>query len=221
MTALFSYLVRYDTGAAPNPFGGICTLAICKPKIRQAAIVGDWVIGTGSSVSPIGDISSKVVYAMRVTQKMTMEEYDRFTLSKLPLKIPLQDTNDLLRRYGDSIYDFSSPTPSLRPSVHNEGERKKDLEGCFVLLSDYFFYFGDKPVSLPETLQRIIIRRGYKSKANAPCVDDVIRWLHSLGYPPASLIGEPLGWVEQNPQVSCEGHTVKQKRVVKAPQGCR
>jgi len=38
---LYSYTVRYDDGAAPNPFNGMCTLAICKPAIRRTAAPGD------------------------------------------------------------------------------------------------------------------------------------------------------------------------------------
>jgi hypothetical protein len=37
MPRLFSYTVRVDDGAAPNPFRGLCTLAICKPAIRRGA----------------------------------------------------------------------------------------------------------------------------------------------------------------------------------------
>ena len=46
MPNLFSYVLRYDDGAAPNPFWGTCTLAICKPAIRRKANLGDWVVGT-------------------------------------------------------------------------------------------------------------------------------------------------------------------------------
>lgn len=42
---IFRYIVAYDHGTAPRPYGGVCTLAICKPTIRKAARVGDWVIG--------------------------------------------------------------------------------------------------------------------------------------------------------------------------------
>ena len=45
---LHSYVVARDYGFAPNPFFGVCTLATCKPKIRSAAKLGDWVMGTGS-----------------------------------------------------------------------------------------------------------------------------------------------------------------------------
>lgn len=30
----FCYVIPYDTGFAPNPFHGLCTLATCKPQIR-------------------------------------------------------------------------------------------------------------------------------------------------------------------------------------------
>ncbi len=192
MSTLFSYCIPYDDGAAPNPFWGLCTLAICKPRIRRSANVGDWVVGTGSALSPIGDISDKVVYAMLVTQKMTMADYDRFTWSKLSRKIPLMTSTDPRRRAGDSIYDFSTSTTPLRPSVHGEGNKETDLSGKCVLLSDHFFYFGDRPVALPEELLGIVKQgQGHRSHANESYVNDFIHWIHSLGYPPATPVGAP------------------------------
>ncbi len=47
MAIIHSYIVRYDSGFAPNPFYGFCTLATCKPDIRKHAQVGDWIVGTG------------------------------------------------------------------------------------------------------------------------------------------------------------------------------
>lgn len=69
---LHSYVVARDYGFAPNPFFTICTLATCKPKIRSTAAVGDWVIGTGSRQR---NRQNHVVYAMRVTEAMTFEQY--------------------------------------------------------------------------------------------------------------------------------------------------
>jgi len=178
MSTLFSYCIPYDDGAAPNPFWGLCTLAICKPRIRQSANVVDWVVSTGSAVSPVGNVSDVVVYAMLVTQKMTMEDYDRFTQSELPSKIPVMDSADLHRRFGDSIYDFATRTPSLRPSVHGEENRSTDLSGGWVLLSDHFFYFGDGPIALPEALLGIV-KKGqcHKSSSNTPYFDCFVRWI--------------------------------------------
>ena len=34
---LYSYVFDHDYGFAPNPFHGVCTLATCKPSIREHA----------------------------------------------------------------------------------------------------------------------------------------------------------------------------------------
>jgi Nucleotide modification associated domain 2 len=80
-------------------------------------------------------MSGQVVYAMKVTQKMTMEEYDEHTKLKLRKKIPDWSNQDLLRRVGDSIYDFSVIQPVLRKSVHLEGNRDTDLGGKYAVTS--------------------------------------------------------------------------------------
>jgi hypothetical protein len=38
---LYSYVVVKDSGIAPHPYGGLCSLALCKPVIRRRADVGD------------------------------------------------------------------------------------------------------------------------------------------------------------------------------------
>ena len=202
MPKLFSYRIPYDFGSAPNPFWGQCTLAICKPRIRLAAQVGDWVVGTGSSVSPIGDISNKAVYAMRVTRKMTMKEYDEYTRLEFRQKIPLMTSKDPRRRSGNSIYDYSnydyskSPkereNPLQRLSVHDKWNQETDLSGKYVLLSDHFFYFGDQPVALPEELLGIVKKGpGHKAHFTHQNIDTFTHWIHSLGYPPAAVVGKP------------------------------
>ena len=75
---LYSYCIPVDNGAAPNPYWGVCTLTICKPDIRRTASIGDWVIGTGAkNVKGHGDLSNKLVYAMLVTNKMTLKEWNQ------------------------------------------------------------------------------------------------------------------------------------------------
>ena len=114
---LFSYVVRYDDGAAPNPYWGTCTLVICKPAIRRKAKVGDWIVGLGSKANPTEvDYSGKIVYVMKVTRKMTMRDYDKYANERLHNKIPVmpvpgaklrRDSREWRLRLGDSIYDFS------------------------------------------------------------------------------------------------------------------
>src|ERR1700690_2751209 len=85
---LFTYTIPFDDGSAPNPFRGLCTLAICKPEIRRAAKKGDWGAGLGSKNSPSGDLSGRLVYAMRVERVLTLKEYDRQARQKWPHRIP-------------------------------------------------------------------------------------------------------------------------------------
>lgn len=192
MPTLFSYCIPYDDGAAPNPFWGKCTLVICKPIIRRIAEVGDWVVGTGAKTAQTGDFSGRLVYAMRITEKMRMEEYDYYTKHYLPKKIPDWSNHDHRRRLGDSIYDFSTRPPILRQSVHTKENMKRDLGGEYALLSDHFFYFGDAAIFLPDHLTPIIKQgQGHKSKSNATYFDKFVQWIHSRGYQPNTLVGNP------------------------------
>jgi hypothetical protein len=190
---LYTYCLRWDDGAAPNPFWGICTLAICKPAIRRTAKVGDWVVGLGSANSPIGNISSSVVYAMKVTDKRSLWGYDLLCQSKYQGKIPDWYSSDFKRRVGDCIYDYGQGTPpKLRPSVHDERSRERDLSGENVLISNHFYYFGDNPVELPANLLPLIhSQQGHRVDLNRPYLEPFIDWLEGQGFEPNKLFGEP------------------------------
>jgi hypothetical protein len=191
---LYTYCLRFDNGAAPNPYWGTCTLVICKPKIRQVARPGDWIAGFGSANSPVGDISGKLVYAMKVSRVMPMPDYDAFCRLELPDKITNSASDEFPRRLGDCIYDFSTARPRIRPSVHGEDQRERDLSGMNALLSDHFYYFGDKPIDLPERLAPIIHRgQGHKSQRNAPYERAFGSWIDSLEIAPNRLYGNPQG----------------------------
>ena len=70
---LYSYVVRYDIGFAPNPFHGWCTLATCKQDIRIKARVDDWTVGTGSRTTGLGDYArADVILWMVENQKQEM-----------------------------------------------------------------------------------------------------------------------------------------------------
>lgn len=195
MSKLFSYCLRYDFGSAPNPYFGLCTLVICKPVIRRAAEKGDWIVGFGSTQSPQGDLSNSIIYAMKVTDKMTMQAYDTFCQTQYPKKIPDLVSTDYRRWVGDCIYDFSRGIPPLvpRPSVHGPENRDSDLKGEHALISSHFYYFGDNPVKLCDSLRPIIHKgQGFKSHKNDPFFDKFSKWLSGLGYKTNRLYGEPL-----------------------------
>lgn len=189
---LHTYTLRYDFGAAPNPFWGICTLAIARPALRLVAEVDDWIVGLGSPRTALGDLSAHLVYAMKVTNKMTLEEYDQFCKTFLPRKMPDWRNKDYRMRMGDCIYNFATPDPKIRTSVHTEDNKLKDLEGKYALLSKQFYYFGDLPELLPDDLKPIMYGgTAHQTDENNPYLEAFVNWIEALDYPPNKPIGEP------------------------------
>lgn len=198
---LYSYTVRVDDGAAPNPYGGVCTLAICKPGIRRTAEPGDWIVGLGPTNAPGGqDLSNHVVYAMQVSDKMTYEEYDEYCLAELPVKVPVWKAGEPHEHHvGDCIYHgpWRKERLQQRRGVHNEGNIDVDLRGENVLLAaDKFFYFGDQAVKLHEDFGSLRHPyQGYKWKVNEPIKQDVVDWIErgfDVGRRAKVLYGQPL-----------------------------
>lgn len=186
---LFSYVLRFDDGAAPNPYGEKCTLAICKPAIRRKVEKGDWVVGTGSANSPIGNISKHVVYAMKVSLVMTLKEYDTYCKSKLKSKIPNWN-GPFEMKVGDCIYDYlNGEEPKIRGQIHGEQNRDRDLGGKNVLLAEEFYYFGDNPISIPAYLHKIIkTNQGHKKIEAEDLINDFIQWISKM---PIGISGTP------------------------------
>lgn len=115
---------------------------------------------------------------MEVTEVMTMQEYQRYCEKQLPIKIPNWKSRDYRRRVGDCIYDFLTSPPRVLESVHDERNRQRDLGGKCALLSDHFYYFGDKPEPLPPKLLAIIRQgQGHKSTSNTPYFHDFVEWI--------------------------------------------
>jgi hypothetical protein len=109
---IFSYILAADDGAAPNPFWGYCTLAICKPVIRRVAQKDDWVVGIGPAGKPI---HGKLIYAMKVEKPLPLDQY--FRDPRFRKKKPAMASRDLRRRVGDTVnvdkyrcFPFASPS---------------------------------------------------------------------------------------------------------------
>jgi hypothetical protein len=187
MAKLYSYVLRIDNGAAPNPFWNVCTLTICKPAIRRTASIDDWVIGTGSKNTRlknnvVADFSDSIVYAMKVTDKKALSDYDEYCGLHLPTKIPDWRTTDWRRRMGDCIYDYSAGTePIMRKAVHNEGNRKTDLSGKNALLSTHFYYFGEAAIPLPTDLLPILKRnQGHRVVTQPVIISKFEQWIQKF-----------------------------------------
>jgi len=169
---LYSYVVASDTGFAPNPFGKYCTLACCKPSIRLSAAVGDWVVGT-SSVKTVG--AGRLVYAMRVTEKLPLEEYSdnpRFQYKKPSV--------GLREERGDNIYSQKGKNWHQRTSYHDADNMPKDLRGKYALISDHFVYLGADAIPISKQFVGIVKKGpGYKCHFPAWLVEAFVEWVET------------------------------------------
>jgi hypothetical protein len=142
----FSYILKYDSGFAPNPFGGFCTLACCKPVIRKNASIGDWVMGT----TPSPD-AGRLTYMMQITRALSFEYYFND-----PIYENKKNTKE--NPYGDNIYEPIGPGNYRQVSnpAHNETHIKTDLSSKRVLISNEFFYFGSDAPKIEERFRPLI-----------------------------------------------------------------
>ena len=145
---LYSYKVVSDNGyAAPNPSGGICTLAYCKPGLRRSAQPGDYVIGlAGREYRRRAAVHCPIViYAMKVTHTCSFEEF----------------RTD--RQYQEHLScDINA--------IEEEGKTDK------VLISGDFIYWGGNALLLPRALMDLDIGRAYKCKFPPGVVPAFIQW---------------------------------------------
>lgn len=205
--AVYSYVVRYDSAFAPNPFYGYCTLATCKPRIRARAQVGDWLVGSGSGNKAVRR-AGYLVYAMQVTEALTFEAFDadeRFSKKK-PFR-----RGSRKQSCGDNIY-FRDPVTGAwgqRDSFHsqddgtlNEEHVRRDTRVNRVLVSDRYVYFGGEGPLLPKKLQardgRALTKAGIgESRFDDPAlVADLAAWIAGLGV--TGYQGRPFEWISRS-----------------------
>ena len=152
---VYSYTVARDYGFAPNPFGGFCTLACCKPKIRKGAKPGDWVIGVGGKDNKL---VGRVIYAMVVKEALTFREYwsdPRFQSKKpVPSGTHKGFFGDNIYRWDDDLGEYiqSNSHHSKCDGSTNVHNLKKDTGVDRVLISSRYIYFGENAVFPPEEI---------------------------------------------------------------------
>lgn len=204
MLSVYTYVIDHDLGLAPNPFWGYCTLAVCKPKIRNSKQlkIGDWIIGTGSVAlekrfkKPKGRFVNKVIYAMEVNEIISFEEYwndFRFNVKKPNVN------GSLVRMYGDNIYYPIDNEWGQLDSAHSNHDgsmnlkhRKKDLSGKNVLISDNFYYFGDNLIKVPMRFIKLFkVGVGQKKNKDELAVE-FITWIKETQV--KGITGNPIDW---------------------------
>lgn len=144
---LFSYVVEHDEGGSPNPYHKYCTLAHCKyrenlskPKnlIEKAVDYFNqkeevWVLGTGGANLSKSEGHGKIIYLMKVTDVLSLEDY--YLSKKFALKKYIENGNKI-ERLGDNycLNDKDAPFGYDR----------------YVLISNHFVYFGRNAKNIPS-----------------------------------------------------------------------
>jgi hypothetical protein len=200
---LYSYVVTHDTGFAPNTFWGYCTLANCKPRIRRTASVGDWIVG----LSPKAD-GNRIIYAIQVEEILSFDQYHRN--SRFAAKLPDYTNGRVIYKCGDNIY---KPLPNgdfqQLQSMHSNGtkedleEKAHDLAGKHALVSKTFFYFGSRPLTLPESLDALKVGRAHKDRFSSDIIstflDVISRQTAGVNAPPKTWPHDDDSWKTARP----------------------
>ena len=198
---IYSYVVARDYGFAPNPYHGVCTLATCKPRIRKATAVGDWVIGTGSKARKRAGF---LVYAMKVEEPLTFDQYwsdERFLLKRPNLhgskKIAFGD--NIYHRKGEG-YDWKQLNShhTLPDGRINKFNLNTDTSVNRVLISRTFTYWGGHGPAVPQQFRDyngddiVCAARNHRSNFAPDLVRDFLTWIEPLAH--EGFVGEPLDW---------------------------
>jgi hypothetical protein len=180
---VYIYVVARDFGFAPNPFHGVCTVATCKPRIRNAARVGDWVFGVGGTkLKAVG----RCVFAMKVTDAIGFDAYwsDPEYFDKRPVR-----NGSRKMMLGDNIYHRAQDgTWRQADSHHSQSDGsadphniQRDTSADRVLISRHFYYFGGAAPTIPSAhLSAIGFQNaiGHRVYPFLQC-EDLVHWLET------------------------------------------
>jgi hypothetical protein len=193
-TTLCTYILTNDTGLAPNPFWGWCTLAVCTPN-RQGARIGpgDWIAGFSTKSR-----GHQLLYAMKVESRIHMQEYfddPRFAAKKPDLR------GNWRERCGDNFY---SQNPDGFWRQHRNrfhlGPRylAKDTRRPYVFTARKYWYFGSEAVSVPAEFRPLIGQRGIRVRHPKGLPERFFKWMDSEFTP--GIIGLP----RDNPDIRAD-----------------
>jgi hypothetical protein len=192
---LFSYVVRWDHGFAPNPFYSVCSVATCKPDIRKVATVGDYVLGTGSAERKL---AGKVVFLMRVDEIITFDQY--WSDPRFARKIPVMN-GSLQQRFGDNIYHHENGQWIQADSRHSQIGSLPNLKNLKrdtgktdrVLLGRDFIYWGGEGPNVPARLSHFVHRTpAHRAFFSEDEIRRFLRWIATFGH--SGLVRAPYEW---------------------------
>ena len=181
---LSAYIIRSDSGFAPHPYRGMCSLACCKPTIRRCAKPGDIVIATGPKDST--STHAKLVYAMMVDEVIGFDEY----WNRYPSRRPSKRGNIAAR--GDNIWHrVNGKWKAALGGGHDQSQEGRDIRGQNVLLSRNFYYFGASAIAIQNTFVKLVATtQGHRNCTDKREIEDFWNWMVNTA-PKAGRIGDP------------------------------
>lgn len=190
-TVLRSYKMASDRGFAPNPYGGVLTLATCKSHIRRCLTkeksLGEWLAGfTSKGLNKKYKVSDKkLIYLARIDDILPMESY----WDKYPIKRSYPSSDNIYRNVNGSLVWVPNPFHKT------EKEQKDDLDGMKVIISRNYFYFGEKALSIEafSKFSEINIPDGaacYGWLTIGRVVDALIKWVKNEAKKMATVEGQ-------------------------------
>ena len=205
---LYTYLMTYDCGYAPNPFHGVLTLATCKPGMRRVRTPGQWIAGFAGKILqsraakegttvPVGGM----IYLAKIKEVKTLDEYfndpdPRFE-SKKP-QGPIDVPPSHLGAVGDNMYHKNSQGEWVQElGWHDPENLDHDVGGENVLICEEFYYLGRLAMKPKEEWSRfnIVIPDGRPALYGYDCPDFKLNalkeWLDSNNVKPNQVSGMP------------------------------
>ena len=172
MAKLCTYVVREDTGLAPNPYWNYCTLAVCTPNHQGIRLdEGDWIAGVLTKAR-----NHRLLYVMRVAESLDLDAYfhcDRFVKKKPNLKGSWQE------RCGDNFYSRGADGEWIRHRNRfhlTERLFRQDTKYARAFIGIRFSYFGMAAQRPPEEFASLFGGRGSRVNHNPVTQSAFIEW---------------------------------------------
>lgn len=158
--------MKHDSGFAPNPYYGYCTLAACTPNHMRANLhPGDVIVGVEGEALIKDRIASRgeettpsrcIVFYMTISEVMDLDSY--FRDKRFQAKIPKPDSRNYSKRVGDNVYwREGNEFLAIPGNKHDDpGSFEKDTKGDIVYIAKEFYYFGDLEVPFPSKFESYI-----------------------------------------------------------------
>lgn len=194
---LCSYVVKHDTGFAPNPFWRYCTLVGCTPNHMGIKLDrGDWIFGNSDVKN-----GNKLIYAMEVFKRLHLNDY--FHDQMFQKKKPKMD-GTWRQLCGDNIYFKQNGEWDKIASLYHwtQAHTIKDTKHPTVYISKHYYYFGENAVKLPKKYRSLLKdKQGVTCKHDPKTVDSFLKWINQ-NYKPG-IHGKPRDRLKGNCKNEC------------------